>query len=63
MNLSRFIPNRTPCGQTRREFLWQAGGGFAGLALIDLLTRDNAFSGELAQRPQHFPAKAKHCVF
>ena len=31
--MSRFIPNRTPCGQTRREFLWQVGGGFAGLAL------------------------------
>lgn len=24
---SRFIPNHTPCGHTRREFLWQAGGG------------------------------------
>ena len=38
-NYSRFTPNRTPCGRTRREFLWQAGGGFAGLALIDLLAR------------------------
>src|SRR5579864_541970 len=40
---SRFIPNRTPCGRTRREFLWQVGGGFAGLALIDLLSRDGFF--------------------
>ncbi len=64
MNLcSRFTPNHTPCGQTRREFLWQAGGGFAGLGLIDLLTKDNAFGGELAGRPQHFEAKAKHVVF
>lgn len=23
--MSRFIPNRTPCGQIRREFLWQVG--------------------------------------
>jgi len=60
---SRFIPNDTPCGKTRREFLWQAGGGFAGLGLIDLLTKDNAFGGELAARPQHFAAKAKHVVF
>jgi len=60
---SRFTPNHTPCGQTRREFLWQAGGGFAGLGLIDLLTKDNAFAGELAARPQHFAAKAKHVVF
>ena len=27
---SRYIPNPTPCGRTRREFLWQVGGGFAG---------------------------------
>ena len=25
---------------TRREFLWQAGGGFASLALLDLMSRD-----------------------
>ena len=59
----RFIPNRTPCGRTRREFLWQAGGGFAGLGLIDLLSRDNAFAGQLAAKPRHFPSKAKHAVF
>ena len=35
--MTRFLPNPTPCGRTRREFLWQVGGGFAGLALIDLL--------------------------
>lgn len=28
------------CGRTRREFLWQAGGGFAGLALAGLLDQD-----------------------
>ena len=62
-NYSRFIPNHTPCGRTRREFLWQAGAGFAGLGLIDLMSRDNAFAGQLAAKPQHFPAKAKHCIF
>ena len=30
-------PNYFPCGRTRREFVWQMGGGFAGLALADLL--------------------------
>ncbi|MBI1902390.1 MAG: DUF1501 domain-containing protein [Planctomycetia bacterium] len=40
MTVSRYIPNPTPCGRSRREFLWQVGGGFAGLALIDLLVRD-----------------------
>jgi hypothetical protein len=69
-NMLRFIPNPTPCGQSRREFLWQAGGGFAGLALIDLLTasgfladKAGAATSPLATKPTHFPAKAKHCVF
>jgi hypothetical protein len=60
---SRFVANRTPCGRTRREFLWQAGGGFAGLALVDLLARDRAWGGELAARQPHFAPKAKHVVF
>ena len=42
--LDRFIPNVTPCGKTRREFLWEVGGGFAGLGLIDLLSRDGFFA-------------------
>jgi hypothetical protein len=45
MTISRFVPNRTPCGRTRREFLWQVGGGFAGLALIDLLSSSGFFTG------------------
>ncbi len=76
---SRFIPNPTPCGRSRREFLWQVGGGFAGLALVDLLSRDGFFAGSaqaddanrqsaaapylLAPKPQHFSARAKHAVF
>src|SRR3954464_2705297 len=57
--MNRFIPNRTPCNRTRREFLWQVGGGFAGLALADLL----ASASPLDEKRPHFPAKAKHCVF
>lgn len=57
--MSRFIPNHTPCGRTRREFLWQAGGGFAGLALTDLLAKEAV----AAEQNPHFPAKAKHCIF
>jgi len=69
----RFSPNRTLCGRSRREFLWQVGGGFAGLALVDLLSRDGFFAeaarsqaptaNPLAARQPHFPAKAKHAVF
>jgi hypothetical protein len=74
--IRRFCPNLTPCNQTRREFLWQVGGGFAGLALIDLLSREGFFetsavaadsakygANPLAPKPAHFAAKAKHAVF
>lgn len=60
--MTRFVPNSTPCGRTRREFLWQAGGGFAGLALADLLAGEAAAS-PLAERPSHFSTRARHCVF
>lgn len=64
----RFIPNPTLCGRSRRDFLFRAGGGFAGLALIDLLSRDGLLragdkTGPLAPKKPHFPAKAKHVVF
>ena len=77
--LARYSPNPTPCGKNRREFLWEVGGGFAGLALIDLLTRDGFFTRQaqaaaksegattaqqfLAPKAPHFPVKAKHVVF
>jgi hypothetical protein len=62
----------TPCGRTRREFLWQAGGGFVGTALTYLLAQDGflpkALAGRteaspLAPRQPHYPAKAKSCIF
>jgi hypothetical protein len=63
--------NIFPCGQTRREFVWQMGGGFAGLALTSLLDRDGFFGRHAAAAdvrktvvPQpHFKAKAKACIF
>jgi hypothetical protein len=51
--------------RTRRELLCKMGGGFASLALIDLLSRDAqaTASNPLAAKAPHFPAKAKHAVF
>ena len=74
---SRFIPNPTPCGRSRRQFLWEVGGGFAGLGLIDLLSRSDFFSTSanaadtasptqpnlMSPKPPHFATKAKHVVF
>ena len=68
--------SRSFCGRTRREFLWQAGAGFTGLGLVDLLSRDKFFGGTagaaevaarsanpLAPKPGHFSAKAKSVIF
>lgn len=63
-----------PCDTTRRECVWDMGIGFAGLALTSLLDRDvffaesaradgSATAGPLAPVAQHFPAKAKACIF
>jgi hypothetical protein len=61
----------TPCGRSRREFLWQAGGGFAGTALAWLLEREGFFGGmaraeppvsPLAPKPAHFAPKATRCI-
>ncbi|MCA9173400.1 MAG: DUF1501 domain-containing protein [Planctomycetales bacterium] len=63
-------PRLFPCGLQRREFVWQMGAGFAGLALASLLDADGYFTGEAAaeapsgdaHRP-HFAPKAKSCIF
>ncbi|HWA98058.1 MAG TPA: DUF1501 domain-containing protein, partial [Pirellulales bacterium] len=67
------------CGRTRREFLWDAGAGFGGVALTSMLAGDGFFAGRalaataskaeagaanpLAPKLQHFAAKAKACIF
>src|SRR5690606_28055081 len=65
-----------PCGRTRREFLWQTGAGFTGLALAGLLGDDGflasqtvaadgktPFVSPLAAKQPHFPPKAKSVIF
>ncbi len=56
------------CGRSRREFLWEAGGGFAGTALTWLLSQSGFFASAaetspLAPKAPHFAAKAKSCIF
>ena len=64
------------CGRTRREFLWQTGAGFTGVALAGLLGRDGFLQGEtvaadgvtewtnpLAPKKPPFAAKAKSVIF
>lgn len=63
------------CGRTRREFLWQLGGGFGSVALAGMLSGDNfynrlqaaevaqEFKNPLAPKQPHFAAKAKSVIF
>lgn len=61
-----------PCGQTRRESLWNMGAGFAGAAMTGLLASDGFFnkvhaedsrSNPLAPHNGHFVGRAKACIF
>lgn len=61
-----------PLAQSRREFFFQAGGGFGALALSWLLSRDGyaragllptPSANPLAARPPHFQAKARSIIF
>ncbi len=67
--------NRNFCRRTRREFLWQAGGSFAGLAMAGILD-PSFFAGQrvcaddqtpwvnpLAPKSPDFAAKAKSVIF
>ena len=71
-------PTNSFCGNTRREFLWQAGGAFTSVALAGMLAKDGflqkqalAFDGTtplpainpLAAKLPHFPGKAKSVIF
>ena len=72
---TRNRPRNCFCGRTRREFLWEAGGGFMSLALAGLLDGDffarqavaadgvTPLLNPLAAKPPHFEAKAKSVIF
>jgi hypothetical protein len=48
---------------TRREFLWQSGGGLGGIALASLLAGEAKAEREMPSRPlPHFQPKAKRVV-
>ena len=50
--------------RTRREFVRDAFCGFSGLALVDLLARQEARAdGPLSPKRPHLPAKAKSVVW
>ncbi|MBI1901951.1 MAG: DUF1501 domain-containing protein [Planctomycetia bacterium] len=66
--------NHGCCG-SRREFLWEMGAGFTGVALSAMLDQEGFFArhgfaaetpktaNPLAVHPPHFAPRAKHCIF
>ncbi|NOZ38600.1 MAG: DUF1501 domain-containing protein [Planctomycetes bacterium] len=53
---------------TRRDFFTTAASGLGGIALSTLLDQQGAFAtgaaaNPLANKPGHFPAKAKSCIY
>ncbi|MEC7564728.1 MAG: DUF1501 domain-containing protein [Planctomycetota bacterium] len=61
-----------PCGNSRREFVWEMGAGFAGLALSTLLDEDGFFenytkatdpANPLSPRRAHRPTKVRSVIF
>jgi hypothetical protein len=63
------------CGRTRRQFLWEMGGGFVGVALAGLLEESffaqqaaaadglTKWTNPLAPKKPPLPAKAKSVIF
>src|SRR5574341_1309787 len=56
------------CHRTRREFLWESGAGFMGVALAGLLgddyfARAADYPNPLAPKNPHFAPKAKSVIF
>jgi len=56
-----------PCGLTRREAIWEMGGGFAGLALLGLDAESSPGrepgGNPLAAKKPHFDTKVKSVIF
>jgi hypothetical protein len=59
-------PISSSAPRSRREFLWQSGGGLGGIALASLLGRDSSLASASAPqstfRAPHFPPRAKRVI-
>ncbi len=55
-----------PCepkpARSRREFLWELGGGLGGVALATLMNAAHAATNPLAPKNGHHPAKANAVI-
>ena len=52
------------CNRTRREFLWETGAGFTGLALTGMLSLDGFFVPMADEyQSEYAPASAQRIAF
>ena len=59
---SSFPCHRQKRSVTRRDFLWELGGGLGGVALAAMLNEAHAATNPLAPKAGHHPAKAKAVI-
>src|SRR5258705_9630222 len=68
------VPATTPCGRSRREFLWEMGGGFVATALTTLVAESGFLTSSagafpssptnpLAPKRPNYQGKAKSVIF
>ena len=59
---SSFPCHRQKRSVTRRDFLWELGGGLGGVALAAMMNEAHAATNPLAPKAGHHPAKAKAVI-
>jgi len=55
-------PGHMRTALSRRDFLWQLGGGLGGVALTTMLEEARAADNPLSAKLSHYPAKAKAVI-
>ena len=62
MNETLFHQALAKTSSSRRDFLWQSGGGLGGLALVSMLGRDPLLANGVLNGTFHHPPKAKRVI-
>ena len=62
MNKSPFHQTLAKAPKSRRDFLWQSGGGLGGLALASMLGREPLLANGVLNGSLHHPPKAKRVI-
>ncbi len=61
-NKSAFAHNQPATSVSRRDFLWQSGGGLGGVALASMLGKEPLLGSGILSGTLHHPPKAKRVI-